>query len=54
MLADHDWFYEFSDDSGVYRIGEESEKTLKDLAESDAKLKKLYQEAVDYYNSRIA
>lgn len=53
MLATHDWFYEFSDDSGVYRIGEESEKTLRDLAESDKELKRLYQEAVEKFNNRI-
>lgn len=42
-LNQHDWFYEYSDDTRVWRKGSEREGWLRTIASKDPVLKALYE-----------
>jgi hypothetical protein len=43
MLATHDWHYEMSDDSGVWRTGNEHQKKLERVAKQSGAHKSLFE-----------
>ena len=47
LLKGHDWYYQYSDDHGVWRKGSQSAKNLVNLANNDAKLKSLYTDYIE-------
>lgn len=44
LLANHDWYYQWSDDMRAYRAGQANEKVIEALAEQSDEHKKLYEE----------
>ena len=53
MLANHDWYYSFSDDHSVYKAGTKSEARIKKLAEQHPVMQNMYKAWEDYIHARI-
>jgi hypothetical protein len=44
LLEAHDWYYEFSDDHSVYKLGRVMQFKLRQLALSDKRLMQMYED----------
>lgn len=44
LLEEHDWYYEFSDDHSVYKLGRAMQFKLRQLALSDDRLMQMYED----------
>lgn len=42
LLEEHDWLYYYSDDHSVWKKGKQTADKINDLAESDPRLKAVY------------
>ena len=50
LLESHDWFYNYSDDHGVWKKGNEQQKVIVAAAELSDNHKKLYDDYVQFIN----
>ena len=50
-LKRHDWYYDFSDDPGVWRAGSAEQARLQGIARESPAHEKLYYSWRDHYNS---
>jgi hypothetical protein len=48
MLAGHDWYYQYSDDHGVWRRGQDRYDTIAMVAKESPEHQKLFEDYSDY------
>lgn len=51
LLDKHDWYYDFSDDSRVWKMGKADEKLLKRLYVDNTNFEKMYNDFHSHYFS---
>lgn len=54
MLESHDWFYEYSDDHGVWTKGKENKKRIQATAQENPLFSRMYSEYVEYINAVVS